>query len=1074
MIYRNNNNNNLDVELKENENSDEYNNNDNNNNNNNDDKGNDWLPVSQTIRFDETSLTPIMKTQYSHSLENLGDIKADKTDDDDDDDDDDNDDNNDDKNISYLDWTNYAINYLQFAEEENLEFYSNKELFIVLSNYVLIYSKPGDQRGFPQRSQNHELSIIGILNKYDLVLIAAQQRDYTTECYVRCLLPIEGWIYLPQSTVDKWINSDKMTISSHHQLNLSTNYSSNNDYNLNNNFRQNSGRSNNSSNDETKFYQGNNFHEIDLNYIYKTKNREKNKNNKNRNRHIWKKLEDDINHINFLDQQIVPLTHPLPKHLMKEKQDDDNDNDEKKHIKIEEEEEKEEEGEKGKCAQRLTDLLNWIVRWMRAHPYFPGLAITIIQAIIEVVIFFDVITDLIVCAQLGAISNTSFILSTFYTLSVVFFLSPYMIGWVATTQWMLRKLQKRKLDQERSKISKLQQVEGKFIRYLWKMAFILFNIAPIGIFTLFIGDIIHLIEYFIFRPIAYLSSCLSCCNGRDNDNNDINDINIDKEKTINNSCCKLRTISFEELGYWKLRRVSEIFAETIPQSVLQLLLLLLLESYADEHLDISTFSVVIALLSSVVVCLFWIIILLFESKTNGMSFVEYVTVVFQGSFKFVPYLPAIERGKRTGINVNWTRYRLDVDGLGLVAKSLISPNCVIEKLKISLYTIEKLHRNACKYFGKTIYQYNKNGGDHVNLELIITRQESDIKHLFEVYDIDDNYYFDFLEFARCCLVMRKDVKKTVNLYTVSSLFYELIGNNHKNEIYLLDLLFKMGSSKNKIPLLDYDNTLYYATKNNHLNLISLLISTSYHKYNYDEFEKCVIHSIINKKKEKTALTLCEDIGIPIVIEILSAKLNKICNPFVTCSIFNIEMKTKLLFNKKNPNWNKMYLLFIIPFNQIDNILTKYHKHNENIEQQIIMSSPDILQINRYNHTTKPLIEQPTISSMNAPRPMIINNEESSQNEKDKFIINETEKQIDLLIASEKRNKNNKNKNNKNKNKNKKSEEIALKITESAIFQEIEYLSEHEDNMNEYKNPQLYDEDSIGYKKKKKKKKSKKY
>ena len=37
---------------------------------------------------------------------------------------------------------------------------------------------------------------------------------------------------------------------------------------------------------------------------------------------------------------------------------------------------------------------------------------------------------------------------------------------------------------------------------------------------------------------------------------------------------------------------------------------------------------------------------------------EYVTVVFNGSFNFVPYLPAIERGKENGKKVNWIYFKL--------------------------------------------------------------------------------------------------------------------------------------------------------------------------------------------------------------------------------------------------------------------------------------------------------------------------------------------------------------------------------------------------------------------------------
>eukprot|EP01084_Bolivina_argentea_P203366 347360_1 len=768
-----------------------------------------------------------------------------------------------------IDWNGYAMDHLRYEEDEKLQYYSNKDLFVILSKYLFIYSLPGNKKGEPRTISNvyqngNKLSIIHILNRYDLILIAAQQRDYTTKKYVKCLLPVSGWIYLPEATIKKWINSDRLAENDNKLFN------SNESLTLNDVDIGDIIDSKLSPNAPTN-YKNINIDELvadrdKIDELHET---------------LWENLEKQ-NHknIDFLGQEIVPLTHPLPQFIFK----DDFDIFKDENINIIQE-------KKGKCILTLISLVKWIIQWMRIHHWAPMLLIILIQAVIEVVIFTDIITDIIVILQLYKVSITVGKSATlFFMISVICLMAPYLIAWVATTQWMVRKVHKLLI------ASKLDKIP-----FFWKTCTVLFSIAPIGMFVLLIGDILHVLEYSIFRPLIYM---LSLC--------------------INNKILSLRVVSFEELGYWKLRRVSEIFAESLPQSVLQLLLLILL-SQSKQDLDINYLSVALAFFSSVIVTVFWCIVLLFESKTNGMSFVEYVTVVFQGSFKFVPYLPGIERGGKTGINVNWTQYRLDNDALGLVAKAFITPSCKISTLKISIYTIENLHRLACKYFGKTIAQYN----DNKTLELIISRQEADIRHLFEIYDIDLNQNFDFIEFARCCIVMRKDVSRSVSLYNASELFWDLIGNenekNEKNEIWLLDLLLKIRSSKQRISLLDYEHPLIFALSNNSVNLISLLIAANYHKQNEMEYKQCIIHAMVNDtKKERCVMALCEQKGIPIIVQVLSARLNKKCNPFVVVSIpaINIEIKSYISYNTNNPCWQSQYLLFIIPFSKMDKALNK--------------------------------------------------------------------------------------------------------------------------------------------------------
>ena len=142
-----------------------------------------------------------------------------------------------------------------------------------------------------------------------------------------------------------------------------------------------------------------------------------------------------------------------------------------------------------------------------------------------------------------------------------------------------------------------------------------------------------------------------------------------------------RTDTFEELGYRKMRRVSEVCSETIFQAFIQLILLIRVweaerSGSVDNPGNVGEFSVFFSLVASVFVIVLWFgIILKIEAKSNGMAVAEYLPIVLQGSFKFVPFLPAIERGTDTGQNVNWTGYKFDLNALSALGKVCKLPIC---------------------------------------------------------------------------------------------------------------------------------------------------------------------------------------------------------------------------------------------------------------------------------------------------------------------------------------------------------------------------------------------------------------
>ena len=160
-----------------------------------------------------------------------------------------------------------------------------------------------------------------------------------------------------------------------------------------------------------------------------------------------------------------------------------------------------------------------IILFFREHPYLPNFIILVVQALIEFVIFLDVILDLVVIFDLYASEH-----HIWFMLSCTLLLAPYFIAWSALFGFL-------------SKNYRSQSYECLTI---------LFTLTPIGIVMLMLNDIYHVIECVLLKPIYFVATC-----GR-----------------------KLRSESFEELGYYKLRRVSEIFSESMLQGLLQLWILL--------------------------------------------------------------------------------------------------------------------------------------------------------------------------------------------------------------------------------------------------------------------------------------------------------------------------------------------------------------------------------------------------------------------------------------------------------------------------------------------------------------------
>eukprot|EP01083_Nonionella_stella_P286699 975720_1 len=100
--------------------------------------------------------------------------------------------------------------------------------------------------------------------------------------------------------------------------------------------------------------------------------------------------------------------------------------------------------------------LAWLVFYFRRHPFLPGLIVLIIQAVIEVIIIFDVYSDVRLAMEIfNSGQNILFMISS------AFIAAPYVIAWTAASAMNAKKLKQRQ--------NNICQIIGCM----------LFNIAPV-------------------------------------------------------------------------------------------------------------------------------------------------------------------------------------------------------------------------------------------------------------------------------------------------------------------------------------------------------------------------------------------------------------------------------------------------------------------------------------------------------------------------------------------------------------------------------------------------------------------
>eukprot|EP01084_Bolivina_argentea_P043354 79888_1 len=221
------------------------------------------------------------------------------------------------------------------------------------------------------------------------------------------------------------------------------------------------------------------------------------------------------------------------------------------------------------------------------------------SAIVESLSVGDLLTDIIVLRDLIATNNqwwTAFML--------LFLLAPYLVSFCS--------------------LASIFQSREKDVRNV--MCLLL--ITPFSLCLLIMLDVT-----FMMFVVGNLVGLLFCwCNQ--------NFIHyVDEDKIF----LKFNVTHMEIKGYRRLRTLSQLVFETIPQTILQIRMFYVLENYAQEELEVSREALLISIAIAFVHFCFEAIILLIESKAAQLSWFQYGVVCLNARLNWVPLLNVIFR-----------------------------------------------------------------------------------------------------------------------------------------------------------------------------------------------------------------------------------------------------------------------------------------------------------------------------------------------------------------------------------------------------------------------------------------------
>ena len=232
------------------------------------------------------------------------------------------------------------------------------------------------------------------------------------------------------------------------------------------------------------------------------------------------------------------------------------------------------------------------------------------------------------------------------------------------------------------------------------------------------------------------------------------------------------------------------------------------------------------------------------------------------------------------------------------------------------------------------------------VNVIFSRSRQEVQTLFERFDVDNSRTFDFKEFLQLCCALRQSDDGLVSAEDVAQIFKD-IADSETREVYLTDLLLTINRATEKILVIDYDSPVMFALKESHIvaedgrdlmqdegdselqesikpNLLTFMIAAKV--IDEDAFD-IVTTDLVVSGKYGSAIMMCEDRGLPLVVEIISASnldahdADGFSDPYVNVSVTGQVKRTQTMPKNLNPYWGEQ-LLFLIPPEDIPAMLSK--------------------------------------------------------------------------------------------------------------------------------------------------------
>ena len=240
----------------------------------------------------------------------------------------------------------------------------------------------------------------------------------------------------------------------------------------------------------------------------------------------------------------------------------------------------------------------------------------------------------------------------------------------------------------------------------------------------------------------------------------------------------------------------------------------------------------------------------------------------------------------------------------------------------------KLTQHECRFLGQMLADSPKQKD---GIRVVFSRSRKEIEDLFNDFDTDNSRTFDFKEFTKLCAALRQNDDGKVNIRHVAKIF-EDIADMDRREIYLTDLLLKINLSAEKIEIVDYDSPVMYALKKSDKNLLSFMMAAKV----VDDltFEYYTSSLVMAGNKNIEALMMCEERGIPIVVEILNGKdltpqNDDTSDAYAAVSVQGQVKRTETQYKTLSPQWNQALLFLIEPEEIPMNINDNNSNNNDN-------------------------------------------------------------------------------------------------------------------------------------------------